>query len=223
MGCDIHSVAQIRKIGHWETIAVEISGDNRNYDTFGMLADVRNGFGFAGCDTGDAYEPIAEPRGLPSEFIVDDDYNHLLDFEFFSEFDEKRSSPFTRIWMGDHSHSWLLLSEMKNYVKKNEHRKRNKRGYVTEATYLAFRDKGFKFVEWSNGVYGDNIISMTSEQYEALDKKFPLRKEIYVQAEWTENYDENKKLVEIIAALESLAQKYSVGTGDIRFVFGFDS
>lgn len=41
--------------------------DNRNYDLFAALADVRNGVGFAGVKTGKAIEPIAMPRGIPDD------------------------------------------------------------------------------------------------------------------------------------------------------------
>ena len=34
---------------------------------FAILAGVRNGYGFAGCDTGDGFRPIAPPRGLPGD------------------------------------------------------------------------------------------------------------------------------------------------------------
>jgi hypothetical protein len=51
MGTDIHSIAQIKRDGQWVTVAVAIAGDQRYYNTFAMLANVRNGRGFAGCWT----------------------------------------------------------------------------------------------------------------------------------------------------------------------------
>lgn len=68
MGTDIHSVAQVRKDGKWLTVLQDVCGDGRNYDTFAMLANVRNGRGFAGVKTGDGFPFIAEPRGLPDDF-----------------------------------------------------------------------------------------------------------------------------------------------------------
>jgi hypothetical protein len=93
MGADIHLHVEIRKHGTfsipdrpdcphpWEQIhrRIEIPGlhdtrtidlgwgDSRNYDVFAMLADVRNGHGFAGIDTGEGFTPIAPPRGLPED------------------------------------------------------------------------------------------------------------------------------------------------------------
>jgi hypothetical protein len=37
----------------------------RNYNLFSILADVRNGVGFAGCKAGEGFEPISMPRGFP--------------------------------------------------------------------------------------------------------------------------------------------------------------
>lgn len=39
----------------------------RNYGLFSILANVRNGYGTAGADTGDGYKPIAMPRGNPDD------------------------------------------------------------------------------------------------------------------------------------------------------------
>jgi len=40
---------------------------DRNYNAFAILADVRNGYGFAGCDTGDGFVPISTPKGFPDD------------------------------------------------------------------------------------------------------------------------------------------------------------
>ena len=79
MGCDIHSLAQVRKNGKWVTVLQTVAGDHRNYDTFAVLADVRNGYGFAGCDTGDGFEPISEPKGFPSDFEVINGDRHPIE------------------------------------------------------------------------------------------------------------------------------------------------
>lgn len=115
MGCDIHLFVEMRSIirPNWEAVNRRIHfehydsdtfrrvswGEERNYDTFAMLADVRNGRGFAGVDTGDRLQPIAPPRGLPN------DCSSAVDKEAES-------------WGGDgHSHSWLTLRELLNLEK----------------------------------------------------------------------------------------------------------
>lgn len=96
MGADIHGVLQSR----FERIDGTMSGwidqgeveDTRHYFKFAYLADVRNY-----C----AVTPISKPRGLPEGFEVDDENDYLLWGR--------------KVWMGDHSHSWLLLSEIRDH------------------------------------------------------------------------------------------------------------
>jgi len=98
MGCDIHPHVEIRRDGRWERLDwrkrhetgeyydperrrdPKVDYDklfedplyiNRNYCLFSILADVRNGYGFAGCDTGDKFVPVAEPRDLPADVTAE--------------------------------------------------------------------------------------------------------------------------------------------------------
>ena len=73
MGTDIHSIAQVKRDGRWQTVAVGIDGDRRSYNTFAMLADVRNGYGFAGCRTSTGFPVIHEQRGLPEDLKTNED------------------------------------------------------------------------------------------------------------------------------------------------------
>lgn len=90
MGCDIHVIAEVKKNGKWEVNKEEVfinpyykEGETdydwqktkfqadpdggRSYDWFAILADVRNGFGFAGVSTGDGFDVVAQPKGLPDD------------------------------------------------------------------------------------------------------------------------------------------------------------
>ena len=83
MGCDIHFYVEKKAEGKWinsQKVAIEHDDDTipdvpyedriysgRNYSLFGILANVRNGSDFAGCDTGNAFIPISEPKGLPDD------------------------------------------------------------------------------------------------------------------------------------------------------------
>lgn len=96
MGTDIHHSFQKKnkETQEWESVESEYEG-NRHYKLFSWLAGVRNGFGFAGCKTGEPLTPISEPRGLPS------DVKYNQDEEW---------------WLGDHSFSWLSADEIiENY------------------------------------------------------------------------------------------------------------
>ena len=89
MGCDIHFNTEIKKNGVWRqnTDAVfpnpdyELNGkydwqkekftntppNGRRYDWFSVLANVRNGTGFAGHKTGSGFSVIANPRDVPAD------------------------------------------------------------------------------------------------------------------------------------------------------------
>ncbi len=105
MGTDIHSIAQVRRntpsTAQWETVAVSICGDPRGYNTFAMLANVRNGTGFAGIKTSNGFPVIHEQRGLPEDLEVEDD-NVKVELG-------------TTYWLGDHSHSWCTLAELRKF------------------------------------------------------------------------------------------------------------
>lgn len=58
MGCDIHSTAERRVNGAWQTIPDLYPFDWRSYGMFGFLANVRNY---------SAVPPISEPRGTPHD------------------------------------------------------------------------------------------------------------------------------------------------------------
>ena len=78
MGTDIHSIAQVNRDGRWQTVAIGIDGDQRSYNTFAMLANVRNGYGFAGCRTSTGFPVIHEPRGLPEDLKTNEDNGLLI-------------------------------------------------------------------------------------------------------------------------------------------------
>lgn len=80
MGCDIHSHAERQVGGKWEAIPDLRPFDWRSYGMYGFLAGVRNY---------SAVTPLATPRGLPKDAVVEDEG-----------------------WLGDHSHSWLSVEEL---------------------------------------------------------------------------------------------------------------
>lgn len=125
MGCDIHLYVEKRVDGRWipadewyeeEEDVYDDAGEEtgrkrmrpvidwtarfytgRNYSLFAILANVRNGRGFAGCDIGDGFNVISEPRGLPED-VCD---------QIKAESDN---------WGCDgHSHSWLTVCELLDF------------------------------------------------------------------------------------------------------------
>ena len=134
MGTDIHSVGQIKKNDEWVTRTTSPGGDDRNYDTFAVLADVRNGAGFAGCDTGEGWKVLFEARGLPEDFTVDDDCYHGGE------------------WIGDHSHSHLTLKELKKIAGHFEGKEYEVHGMITstQAKELKKGNRPDSWCGWTN-------------------------------------------------------------------------
>lgn len=99
MGTDIHCHLERRAAAGqpWERVADAAVVSDRNYNLFAIMADVRNGRGFAGVKTGDGFEPISSPRGLPEDCTsgVREDADG---------------------WGIDgHSHSWLTVADIMAY------------------------------------------------------------------------------------------------------------
>lgn len=114
MGTDVHASFHYRAkneetgTDEWRFCEHNYEG-NRHYHLFSWLADVRNGYGFAGVPTGNAIKPLAEPRGLPEDCI------------FWPEPKTEYSygSPEWRAYWanggedyGDHSFTWLTADEI---------------------------------------------------------------------------------------------------------------
>lgn len=111
---------------------------DRNYNLFGILADVRNGRGFAGVDMGDGFIPIAEPRGLPGDLspeLAVEVKHHL-----------------------EHTPTWLLLSEIMAY---DWEQVSTCRGIVSAHQYAKWsgwnRGRGEAPAEYCGGISGPLI------------------------------------------------------------------
>lgn len=132
---------------------------NRNYNLFSILADVRNGYGFAGVDTGDGFKPISKPKGVPKNC---------------SEFYKKQVEE----WGVDgHSHSYFSLKELKDYnwyEQKTIHR-----GLVNPKEYKHWLKKKGRPREWCSGTSDETYKPVMWEEtyYESakdfVDKTIP--------------------------------------------------
>ena len=82
MGTDIHGVFQRHDntTGQWHDVPSNYKQD-RHYQLFAVLADVRNGYGFAGIQTGEVVTPTSKPRGLPSDFAIEGEAHPLAALE----------------------------------------------------------------------------------------------------------------------------------------------
>ncbi len=233
IGCDIHCFVEKRQAdGSWEQIFGFVSDyydadndyfkgesfsnavapiDSRSYTVFAVLADVRNGHGFAGCDTGNAVEPIAHPKGLP-----DDCCDAIR-----KDSDE---------WDCDgHSHSFLTVAEMEAY---NADVLKTVRGIVHVSEYLKCRESGEEPHAWCGMISGPGIEIVTQE---AIDKisieevkhwcaEFPdLAEKHHVKMEWTVPLKEHcgKLFTDSLDQLKARCD--SPEMDDVRIVFWFDN
>ena len=205
MGCDIHGVWQAKVDGQWKDVASTWDQD-RHYLLFSWLADVRNGFGFAGIKTYDPVKPIADPRGLPADFVVDgEDHPTVLEAIDPRRVKYREAGEPVQTWMGDHSHSWLTGEEILS----------SKRPGLTHKTGVidlaAFRKwKGGSPGEWCGGISGPGLVTSTPD---TIDKNTT-----HVRIEWDEPDDGLDYFVDEVKRLADLH-----GAANLRLVFGFDS
>lgn len=120
--------------------------DGRNYDLFAILADVRNGRGFAGVKTGEGFEPIADPRGVPEDA-------HPETAEFMDSYG-----------CDGHSHSWYTLAQLRAYDWDGQSTERC--GVVSAEVYERLKATGETPGSWSGGISGAGITTFSEEGYE---------------------------------------------------------
>ena len=206
MGCDIHGVFQAKdkQSGKWVDIE-HCYDENRHYQLFAVLAGVRNGYGFAGCKTGDAITPISEPRGFPEDFEVEGDGHPIDDLlpmsspmrKYFSKGDE------FEIWMGDHSHSWLAADEILDWAAPRV----TKYGVLSKSEYESW-DKKSKPPSYCGDIFGREVVVTDDPNSEGWT---------HVRVSWeSELKDELGYFFDAVAGLKKLH-------GEVRYVFGFDS
>lgn len=246
MGTDIHSIAQVRRNGVWETVAIGICGDPRCYNTFAMLANVRNGRGFPF---------IHEPRGLPSDLkdpslvevdedkdddededCDEDDETHIYvrkdslvaawdwDGKLVAvDSTEARRTRYLnddggRMWLGDHSHSWCSLSELIAFVETVAKTSTVKLcGYVDYAEYQKAKAEGCDFSGWCGDVSGPSIVKVHEKDLPSWEGREPT----HVFAEWEKPVLDASWLQEIVVALQTVQSRCGVSAEDVRFVYGF--
>ncbi len=199
MGTDIHLTAEVFEDGRWHLAEVDLP-EYRNYRAFAVLADVRNGYTFAGMDSGDPVIPISYPRGFPKDMSLElrelldvEDEEDWLGDEGMGDFSVDDEEPEV-IWLGDHSFSWVTLEELINY---DLDQPVTLRGRVSPEAARRWRENR----EPPNAVaaYASNPGLVT------LEWQRPLRESASL-------------VVDLIDALRPLGEPR-----DVRIVFGFDN
>ncbi len=251
MGTDIHSIAQVRTPitrfsllevdeqpssrlpGAWKTVAIGVAGDPRSYNTFAMLADVRNGTGFAGIKTSDGFPVIHEQRGLPDDLVVEDDHVAIKVSDLVAAWDwdgnlvsvesaEARRVRYldmgSTMWLGEHSQSWCTLKELKTFIDNVASKfEACIHGVVNVEEYRAAKADGREFNSWCGAISGPGVVVVDESQIDDV------KDATHIQAAWTRNAVQSSWLRQIVAALEVVAKHCNVSDDDVRFIYGFDS
>jgi hypothetical protein len=237
MGCDIHFyVEKKNKAGtKWVSADVWEKDDNyvhvpyekryysgRNYNLFAILADVRNGSGFAGCKTGEGFNPISQPKGLPDDV-------------------SKEMKQASEGMGGDgHSHSWFTLRELLDYDWTQTTKLQGWCDFKTWETWSRWdRAHGLGPESYCGGVEGREVahispgaMDLLCTRYRELprgdeDARKAMEKEhasTYALAEWKTPYYRaaGSFMDETILRLLKLAGGIK-GVDDVRIVFFFDN
>ena len=243
MGCDIHLYVERKNTNReWEAVGdfvideefydkndpdvvPDVKGHyyyGRNYDLFGILANVRNGRGFAGRVTGAGYSPIAYPKGLPDDI------------------DPKIKAVADR-WNADgHSHSYLTIREIIEYdwtqttmqiatVNASEYIRWQdaKKSYfynpddepMPETYGGVWSNDGPEVTETDMQQYIDELVAAHPDlwPYEAVDQHKDKR---YCHVAWKESYIQAGK--DFLGTV--LPRLWRLGSpDDVRIVFWFDN
>lgn len=222
MGCDIHICIQRQTPGGtWHEVPYQkvyrilgdapVNGypkcpdvfDNRNYNLFAILANVRNGRGFAGIATGQGWPSIAPDRGWPEDFDPE-----KVDID---------PSESKRRYMGDHSFTWVSLDELKAFPWDAT---TTLYGVVPAEDYERLSAVDNTPTSYSAGISGPGIVTYNPVEYLAARRSNKLAPRPYVRMSWTESARSatGDWPGQVIPWLETLAEGRP-----LRLVMGFDS
>jgi hypothetical protein len=203
MGTDIHIMFEIFYDGKWHSLnerhgsiimaSEDIFDGCRNYNAFAILADVRNGTGFAGCKTSDGFNVISEPKGFPDDMS-----------EEVAKWAEG----------ADHTPSWLTLKELLEF---DWNQVVNIYGLTRFETYKRWDKKDYPD-DMCGGVGGTDVVELEMEEADKLI--IPPTKRTYVKINFPLSYKEaaGSYYTNLIPIMQQLGKPE-----EVRIVFYFDS
>ena len=224
MGTDISMYAEVRRNKQWIKVGDKFKNgwyrennpiddwnkpytdhpyDSRNYDLFAILADVRNGKGFAGCKTSHGFNPIADPKGLPED-ITDEVREKLEDYGY--------------------GYSYFTLKELKDY---DWNQTVTHVGVISEEQYIKMKETGENPDCWSGGISSRDIVTVSADTMDkilakTIDRNRNLR--YYVQTDFEPVTYKDCCLgfyEDTMSDLETLIPEGGTDE-DVRIIFAFD-
>lgn len=248
MGTDIHPIVEVRedKDTPWQIVKIpKAEGsewanvlDSRNYNVFAILANVRNGYGFAGVPTGSGFPYISDVRGIPedagftmndkgyilcpthSPHAITDGSISKLPVVIEEEGEEDCYGCNACEWLGDHSYTWVTLREIIDYDWDGGV---ETYGVVSEAEYKHWTDSGDIGKPphfYSGAVSGFNVQTLHEEAYLLGSANYFKGKSIYIRFARTITRRESvgRFLEEGVEWLKTLGDP-----DNVRIIMGFDS
>ena len=224
MGTDISMYAEVRKNKQWIKVGDKFKNgwyrknepiddwnkpytdhpyDDRNYDLFAILANVRNGSGFAGCKTSHGFNPIAEPKGFPED-VTDEVRDKLEDYGY--------------------GYSYFTLKELKDY---DWNQTVTHVGVISEEQYIKMKETGENPDSWCGGVCSRDIVTVSSDTMDkilakTMDRNHNVR--YYVQTDFEPVAYKDCCLgfyEDTMSELEALIPEDGADE-DVRIIFAFD-
>lgn len=199
MGCDIRIYVE-RKSNSWNLVSeLDI---RRNYDLFAILADVRNGYGTAGVNRSEGFNPISDPRGLPAD--ISDEVKEIVEGSLLDKF----------------GYSWLSLGELLAY---DWSQTTTQFAVLNAKEYQAFLRDGYPSAGGRRGLISDRAKMISEYDMRKLLSNEVERKpetDYYTSVSWPETYGQAVGQ-QWLDMLQGLADKY--GSKNIRLVFWFTS
>lgn len=223
MGTDIHMVVEEWDGVSWRPIARPPGLDpwwdsrgvtyrwcsDRNYVLFAALADVRNGFGFAGREIFKPLQPLTDGRGLPKDFKLDVEDPH----------DDEFCPPQAHgVWLGEHSYTWCTLAEVLAY---DWDQPLTAIGVVSRDEYAVWKEEG-RPKSWRSWISGPGVKIVPLEEFEQTTDTDESRH--YTQVQWSKPLRESvSSFLRELDILKAHAEKHGRKLSEIRLVMGFDS
>lgn len=168
----------------------------RNYNLFAILADVRNGYGFAGVETGTPWPTIAAGRGIPDGVDIED-----------KEFP----------WLGDHSHTWVTVAELLAFDWHGTAQRHT--GIVPLAEYRP----GVRPTNWCGDIFGRNVLVVEESQVDGLEVVEGTEVHVRQYWDWSAADACGDFVTVTLPSLEQLCVELGNSPDAVRLVIGFDS
>lgn len=220
MGTDVYSIIEVKKDvfldkhpelsssveanQNWVQIPESPWKEERSYLLFSVLANVRNGYGFAGLARHVPLQPITNKRGIPDDCSAK---------EYIEE-----------SWWGNHSHTWILGSEFMHWYN-GDIISLVCTGYITKLDFDKWDGNEPDFYVSDVGGFGvvlsDDVNSFTRACSTQLNDNLPLvsitPESTHVRVWWSKSVQTS-----VSNFYEEVVQPLMNHYGDFRLVMSFD-